>query len=110
MHNWNKKMLTYIVFLGLMVILIGNRTIVAESKTDIVKLVELLQQDKDLNIAVLLVAILILFARTGTTNIEALSQMMTMGGVSLFAPISGSLNIKNAKNRQKGGGENSLCC
>ncbi|MDQ0881469.1 NuoM family protein [Peribacillus sp. V2I11] len=41
--------------------------------------------------AVLLVAILILFARTGTTNIAALTQMMTMGGVSLFAPISGSM-------------------
>ncbi|MFD6438297.1 NADH-quinone oxidoreductase subunit M [Peribacillus sp. NPDC060186] len=41
--------------------------------------------------AVLLVAILILFARTGTTNIAALSQMMTMGGVSLFAPISDSM-------------------
>ncbi|WP_285767912.1 NADH-quinone oxidoreductase subunit M [Peribacillus sp. SI8-4] len=41
--------------------------------------------------AVLLVAILILFARTGTTNIAALTQMMTMGGVSLFAPISSSM-------------------
>lgn len=41
--------------------------------------------------AILLVVILILFARTGTTNIAALMQMMTMGGVSLFAPISDSM-------------------
>ncbi|WP_407408707.1 NADH-quinone oxidoreductase subunit M [Peribacillus sp.] len=41
--------------------------------------------------AILLVVILILFARTGTTNIAALTQMMTMGGVSLFAPVSGSM-------------------
>ena len=41
--------------------------------------------------AILLVVILILFARTGTTNIAALTQMMTMGGVSLFAPISASM-------------------
>lgn len=50
MYILNKKMLTYIVFLGLMVILIGNSTIVAESKPDIVKLVGLLQKDKDLDI------------------------------------------------------------
>jgi hypothetical protein len=50
MYFLNKKMLTYIVFLGLMVILIGNSTIVAESKPDIVKMVGLLQEDKDLDI------------------------------------------------------------
>ncbi|MDQ7861528.1 hypothetical protein RCO48_12725 [Peribacillus frigoritolerans] len=33
-----------------MVILIGNSTIVAESKPDIVKMVGLLQEDKDLDI------------------------------------------------------------
>lgn len=46
----SKKMLLYIVILGLTVISIGNSRIVAESKTDIVKLVELLQQDKAISI------------------------------------------------------------
>ncbi|MCK1994517.1 YwmB family TATA-box binding protein [Peribacillus muralis] len=50
MYNINKKMLIYIVFLGLMVILIGNSTIVAETKPDIVKMVGLLQEDEDLDI------------------------------------------------------------
>lgn len=43
--------------------------------------------------AILLAVILILFARTGTANVAALSQMMTMGGVSLFAPISDSMKF-----------------
>lgn len=38
--------------------------------------------------SILLVAIIVLFARTGTTNIEALRHIMTVGGVTLFAPIS----------------------
>ncbi|RFU60719.1 NADH-quinone oxidoreductase subunit M [Peribacillus glennii] len=38
--------------------------------------------------AILLIAIMVLFARTGTTNIEALRHIMTVGGVSLFAPLS----------------------
>ncbi|WP_409303186.1 NADH-quinone oxidoreductase subunit M [Peribacillus sp. SCS-155] len=38
--------------------------------------------------AILLVVIMILFARIGTTNIEALRHIMTVGGVSLIAPIS----------------------
>ncbi|MFJ7676800.1 YwmB family TATA-box binding protein [Peribacillus sp. NPDC097264] len=46
----SKKMLLYIVILGLTVFLIGNSTIVAKGKADIVKLVELLQQDKAVNI------------------------------------------------------------
>lgn len=46
----SKKMLLYIVILGLTVIFIGNSTIVAGSKADVVKLVELLQQDKAINI------------------------------------------------------------
>ncbi|WP_374721363.1 NADH-quinone oxidoreductase subunit M [Peribacillus tepidiphilus] len=38
--------------------------------------------------AVLLIVIMILFARTGTSNIEALKYMMTVGGVPLIAPVS----------------------
>ncbi|MDQ0218493.1 NADH-quinone oxidoreductase subunit M [Peribacillus cavernae] len=41
-----------------------------------------------LSSAILLIVIMILFARTGTSNIEALRHIMTVGGVSLFAPIS----------------------
>ncbi|PLS17743.1 NADH-quinone oxidoreductase subunit M [Bacillus sp. M6-12] len=39
--------------------------------------------------AILLIVIMVLFARTGTSNIEALRYIMTVGGVSLIAPISG---------------------
>ncbi|WP_108668872.1 NADH-quinone oxidoreductase subunit M [Peribacillus acanthi] len=38
--------------------------------------------------AILLIVIMILFARAGTTNIEALKYIMTVGGVPLIAPIS----------------------
>ncbi|CAH0345094.1 NADH-quinone oxidoreductase subunit M [Bacillus sp. CECT 9360] len=38
--------------------------------------------------AILLIVIMVLFARTGTVNIEALQHIMTVGGVPLFAPIS----------------------
>ncbi|PLT31714.1 NADH-quinone oxidoreductase subunit M [Peribacillus deserti] len=38
--------------------------------------------------AVLLIVIMVLFARAGTSNIEALSYIINVGGVSLVAPIS----------------------
>ena len=41
--------------------------------------------------AILLIVILVLFARTGTTDIESLRHIMTVGGVALVAPISGAM-------------------
>lgn len=41
--------------------------------------------------AVLLIVIMILFAKTGTSNIEVLQQIITQGGVSLVANISPEL-------------------
>lgn len=41
--------------------------------------------------AILLFVIMVLFARTGTANIEILSQIMTIGGQTLLAPISTEL-------------------
>jgi NADH-quinone oxidoreductase subunit M len=38
--------------------------------------------------AILLIVIMILFARTGTSNYEALRHIITIGGVSLIVPIS----------------------
>lgn len=43
--------------------------------------------------AVLLLAIMFLFARAGTTNIEALTHIMNVGGISLMSPISASLKL-----------------
>ncbi|WP_110928335.1 NADH-quinone oxidoreductase subunit M [Bacillus massiliglaciei] len=42
---------------------------------------------------ILLMVIMVLFARAGTTNIDALIQILTVGGVSLFAPISEPLKM-----------------
>lgn len=41
--------------------------------------------------AILLIVIMILFARAGTTNIQALTHIITIGGVPTIAPISGSM-------------------
>ncbi|PLT35853.1 NuoM family protein [Bacillus sp. V5-8f] len=41
--------------------------------------------------AILLIVIMVLFARTGTSNIDALRHIMTVGGVSLFAPVSDAM-------------------
>jgi NADH-quinone oxidoreductase subunit M len=43
--------------------------------------------------AILLIVIMVLFARTGTTNIAALRHIMTVGGVPLLAPISGPMKF-----------------
>ncbi|MFE8701833.1 NADH-quinone oxidoreductase subunit M [Cytobacillus sp. FJAT-54145] len=43
--------------------------------------------------AVLLIVIMVLFARTGTSNIEALQQIMLMDNPSIVAPISDSLKF-----------------
>ncbi|MFB6466215.1 NADH-quinone oxidoreductase subunit M [Cytobacillus sp. Hz8] len=41
--------------------------------------------------AILLIVIIILFARTGTTNIESLKTILSSPNVDLIAPISGSM-------------------
>lgn len=43
--------------------------------------------------AILLIVIIILFARTGTTNIEALKQILSTPNAELVAPISDSLKF-----------------
>ena len=50
MTKWNKKMLTYIAFVTVMLIVLGNNMSMAHDQVDLVRIIDVLAKDENLNI------------------------------------------------------------